>query len=114
MTYTPDQLQAMRDWVAMNICRLARDTRAGQDAWVNEATGQWWEVRGAMPWAPDTDPSQMLMALDTFDDWAIAKIQPAGDYGCQIGDSSSELRARNKSLGLAALIAMCRASGMPE
>jgi len=105
MTYTPEQLDKMRDWVALNVMGYRPNLKS--------YFGSLGFIVTKEDFKPDEDANQMLMALDTFDDWAIAKIQPAGDYGCQIGDSSSELRARNKSLGLAALIAMCRASGMP-
>ena len=109
MTYTLEQLQKMRDWVALNVM----DYRPNLKSYF----GSLGFIVTKEDFKPDEDANQMLMALDTFDWWAMGRnkepdCNTLGDYCCAVTYSNKVVV--NKSLGLAALIAMCRASGMPE
>ena len=115
MTYTPEQLQAMRDWLAEHACGLVRFHYTS----VVEMYKQGTDGKPLMfvnDFKPDEDANQMLMALDTFHDVSIDKTIDMWAVTIwnhpEIGDEwKSEY---HKSLGRAALIEMCRASGMPE
>ena len=114
MTYTPEQLQAMRDWVALNVMKYTLDIDDYDNHWYYDEDGNGDAVE---EFAPDEDANQMLMALDTF------------KAGCLIMKRHDEVKVaiftgkelipdavirKDGNLGLAALVAMCRASGMPE
>ena len=111
MTYTREQLDKMRNWVALNVMKY-RKVQNGKQPYY-EVDDYSIDVEWVEDFKPDTDPSQMFKALDTFDVW-ICGNDSHGAY-CQIvEDGVIKGGAVRKPLGLAALIAMCRASGMPE
>ena len=112
MTYTPEQLQNMREWVAIEVMKLIPHRNHYGTAEGNN----WRTVCLVEDFKPDEDANQMLMALDTFHDVSIDKTIDMWAVTIwnhpEIGDEWKS--GYHKSLGLAALVAMCRASGMPE
>ena len=101
MTYTPEQLQKMRDWVALNVM-----------GW----NGLQSNIR-TIDFKPDIDANQMLMALDTFKaGYLIMKRRDEVKVTIFTGKEliPDAVIRQDGNLGLAALVAMCRASGMPE
>ena len=108
MTYTPEQLDKMRDWVALNVMGYRPNLKS--------YFGSLGFIVTKEDFKPDEDANQMLMALDTFHDVSIDKTIDMWAVTIwnhpEIGDEWKS--GYHKSLGLAALIAMCRASGMQE
>jgi len=134
MTYTLEQLQKMRDWVALNVMnwKLMPETTAEYAYYFdpleydnNFASDEQGYKCVTKKWKPDRDERMLFTALDTLSDggWEITITISAPSccyvtlFRRRVLDDvlhGSVAKAHDKSLGLAALIAMCRASGMPE
>ena len=106
MTYTPEQLQAMHNWIALNVMEYRPNLKS--------YFGNLGFVITKEDFKPDEDANQMLMALDTFEYCRILRRRPDRNWRCALMVDGELYIGEDKSLGLAALVAMCRASGMPE
>ncbi len=107
--YTPEQIQAMRDWLAVILM-----------GWVTRAESNWYWKDGLRvilisDFKPDQSGNQRDAMMDTFDRTIIRQLS-SGKFDCEIWvkpeDSWSSATSLEETRGMACLIAACRASGM--
>ncbi len=120
-THTEQQIQAMRNWLAVEMLgwKIDREPIEGTDDpkiikvyhRPNEAS-----IR-VDKWIPDINPEQRDLVMDTFHAINIFRHDPSTPYQVSIRlphQSQFMEPAINKSLGLACMVAACRASGYVE